>query len=254
MNISADRILKYLSLMSIFLIIDGVGYNVFFYQQFNIEITDYIDLAESLQLFIPNAIVVLLASIPSATAYVFVVRYFDLHNERRAQVNPVNNTWGSIIFSNLFGLIIGIGGVYLFGLLFKSDEFSEIWLKAILFPACYLALDIYRKLKDQFTFHHGIAKFILINTIIFIFYLVFFTIDNAKKIKNGKGKYDIALTMKTSPMLRTDSTSVYIGQSRNYVFLYNLKRKESSVISKSEINQIQIIHKLAPKYESITSN
>ena len=56
LNITADRLTKYISLISLLTIISGLTTNCLYYDHFNISITDYIDLGESLLMFIPYAI------------------------------------------------------------------------------------------------------------------------------------------------------------------------------------------------------
>jgi hypothetical protein len=97
-----------------------------------------------------------------------------------------------------------------------------------------------------------------------IFSGIVFVRANAYEIKHGKPEYLAKMifkgksTISDTSFIKTDTVMVYIGQTRNFVFVYDRNSSSSHVIPKSEISAMQFFEspsekRIKKQYETITS-
>ncbi|EPR72106.1 hypothetical protein ADIWIN_2945 [Winogradskyella psychrotolerans RS-3] len=146
------------------------------------------------------------------------------------------------MFKNIAGIVIIIVGA-IYGLAFK-----EYFTMSVLITLGIILLLFFNKLANLFTIGQKSNKpefFLLSFSIVYLLILslvpILFQINKAYNVKN----YDKEI-MKTNFSyqkinLETCKNLKYIGETRNYIFLYNQSKKESIICEKDKITNRKII-------------
>lgn len=77
--------------------------------------------------------------------------------------------------------------------------------------------------------------------IIFFFILLFgavFSTTDAHNIKDGKPEYKVIIT-KEDRTIKSDTILVYVGKTKNYLFLYDRNKKSSLILKMDDIKELE---------------
>ena len=241
----------YFSLVSTSLVIYGLTYNIFYYHKFNIEITSYIDISESLTLFLPSLPLILFF-----TTLTFMA--VDTLLPSKIETNPISNHYFyGMLFDGL--LLKKKTNLWIFGVVFLISlillllgEKSNTKLAGYGFALILSYLVLHFPLLLRLTYNFLVSKGISIpNSIPIIIYSSLFILictlyaAELKKIRvlfsSRIPKTNIIL--KDGVNIETDTTVRYIGKTKNYIFLFDKNENSSRAIPMTEVKEILFINK-----------
>ncbi|MDN3664482.1 hypothetical protein ACFFU1_14325 [Algibacter miyuki] len=245
----------------ILLICLGYAEKSIFFNNFNIDIVSYLDFDEYLFIFLPITSVLIL-SIIFASIYISgligsIIVLIKPKDQTRKKKNVENVLTEDLTINKkskkiyLFRRISAITillilfGSPLIVLIFQPYLFKPkfLWLKnyLILWSILLIILFIYRTIKVQNDSDK--AKIYLLYAIItpsILSFIWYYKTTKANIILNGESKTQISF-IKEGKNVKTNDTLVFIGQTRNYLFLRNLKSNGNVVYRKDKIDEIEII-------------
>jgi hypothetical protein len=202
---------------------------ILFYMQFNIAITDFLTIGEYATLFIDDILY-----------YLAIFGLGILLNELGPKSNQsnVDNLDYGIFKKERIGIItitiLSIIGAFIW--LDFTEAFSkkldiakvEIYL-LFTFLHSYL---LFKKTRLNFSYR-GLIIFAI------LFYTAMDGVIDAQKIKENTNKLNYSITLDTE-IITTNDDLHYLGKSDKFIYLYFLTKKESMILSTSNLTKIQI--------------
>lgn len=232
-----DKLLKYLPLISLYVIILGGIKQSLYYMNFSIPIGYYISLSE----FGTSISSDLLVVIPVSAIYIVISKGSEIIAEKTfpeedEQAKRVVKLLKLRSIINVFFTILLLIGLFL---LFLSNSFGYRLILAVLFLSVFIGYYVSYKLFDK-SFRVMLANNIISLTILYSMF-VFTIIDTGKKIAFTEKGYYNGSKIKTidSTYLSTD-TCYFIGKTENYVFIYNKNQKATTIIPSDDVKQIYL--------------
>lgn len=251
-----EHITVYFTIFTSSIITFGLTYNIYLYNKFNIEITSYIDIGESLLLFLPSLPSILWVTIPGVMG-INVLLPYSIKNEPidkhffygRLFVGDLQRKkviiWMFLVFvtialtlfilSDFYNYVLAAGGYALL-----------IGYLALFFPLllrrCYeyvvrrnLSLPVILPIITY------IISFILIST----FYA---THRKEVIILEGWRNPSAQVALKDKTEIKTNNVIRYIGKTKNYLFLFDNSNKMSTVIPMSEVQELRFTTRINSPY------
>lgn len=233
--------IKILPLISIFSVAIGYQFISSYYDQFGIDILLYMDSLEIvstcfLSMFKFLGInIVLLYSLLKVFEFLFKLKY---RNQKRAEVIIVT------IACVIFGLI------YFFVKILSGDAGRELSYLLLFLFVVYYFLFISSKVNNRIKE----LKFIILSLILMLF-LQFTHLGNAfyrleylsLPDRNGKTYGEkTACFYHHERLIKSSNTLIFIGQTRNYLFLWDKQKDETSIYPMSDISNLKIKTKHYP--------
>lgn len=123
----------------------------------------------------------------------------------------------------------------------KLVNISEAMLGSIYFLFLFMFLSTWISLESHFSFKdiNHITVFTLILSFTLTMYVFAYNKIKAKNILLGNPKYE--LTFDTGDkMIKTDSTMIYIGSTREYQFIYDKEKKSVTILNNSDLKQVTL--------------
>jgi hypothetical protein len=239
-NNGIELIIKFFSLLYVILITCGLTYNFFFYKKFGIVITEYIEIGEALLLFIPllaDAFIIMsvmgiLMSFTNSSLFFgrlsFDPEYGDLKSLRKG-ANKV---------------LVCLAILILLFYFFASLNIVNIRLPHMLLLMSVLGFGSYI-LESIFIFLHSTRKIIIpafiLNIlsifIIFISMVLWLSFSKSERVKRKRGYQNFEIIYNSDSTFKSDSNIYYLGRTKNYLFIHDIKIKKSRVISVSDIKE-----------------
>jgi hypothetical protein len=113
-----------------------------------------------------------------------------------------------------------------------------------MYPGIYIILFFIQEVRIAYRKQYNyIIPATYVNVGIFIIsmtsYIIYDTLNSAYDIKNYK-KYLGSEIQIDSKVIKSDSVITYIGQTKNYIFFYNRKTKESTTYPKDKLVSIKL--------------
>ena len=231
-----DNLIKYLPLVSAFIIFLSAVRQFIFYAHFNIDVISYISISEFFLLFLKDSFLIIVAfmlTIPT----IYIIGNKDKIYELLLKIKR----WQAY-------LILSIIIILSFWLIFwkLNQDFSETArMKSeaisyfLVFGLIGFILIIYSTLKsEKFNtpkkiFFSGVAMSAF--TIILSFFL-------ANNFENSKEQNLVELHF-NNRIIKTNNKLIFIGQSENYFFLYNKENETSRIIKKVNLKEIKVLKK-----------
>ena len=124
-------------------------------------------------------------------------------------------------------LIVATSCLFIIALMTNEIKFSE--------PD---SINIYLRKYDNFGLYKLGSIFIGAITILFVASGAASSSD-AKDLLNDKGLRNVVLIM-GNDSIKTNNTLIYVGKTRNYVFLYNRRILQSRILKTDDIKEIKI--------------
>jgi hypothetical protein len=130
---------------------------------------------------------------------------------------------------------------------YESKELYKYYFMVIIdIVILFIMLDhfIPKKLIDNYYRRNkkNIGRIVLASEFIILF-LILNTVSNYKdamKILSGKPKYNISFVYKDS-LYKTDSVTVYIGKTQNYLFIRNLQNNTNQIFHSDKIENLKMV-------------
>lgn len=270
-----QKILKYLPLFSALLILIGYLNYYSFYKCFDIEISSYLTTGELLLSFLPLTVPILiillffffmltgvLVALPfkkdkeiddSGDDIVSLTLFFhslkrlsdDLKNDKLSKFYKVG-----FFPVHVISLIIGLFFIAFFGFyLFTIVEYTILGNSEFKIPALILILssllwiplifDIINRIynnPNKDTLQNLKFGFVLF---IFITLVVITNKESAFNIKHGRPKYNITMELADST-INSDTTFVFLGKTKDYLFLRDLKENKNVMYSTTYIKRLEL--------------
>ena len=230
-NSYVDGILKLITLVTILVTAVGYIHLVWYYNQFNIQISQYVTISEVFIHSFGNVIFFLFGFIVPIGMIIYT--YFS--SDRK------NNLEVIILFGVSILLYIGI---CVFQNLIDALAFKFITTSYMIMIVVFIAPVVF---KDPFLKSNQIIKRILIFTISSMIImgfvmLVFIFKENQNSIfKNGNMLKKIVLIKNDSKYIGLNDSLLFIGKTDNFYFLNDSVKKLSIIYPTSEIKAIMIV-------------
>lgn len=232
-----QRIAKFIPTYFIFL---GCLKLYLFYQSFNVEIVEYLEITEVLVSFFDSIVtLVITVAIP-----IFLLMSFFGNDMAKSNEEKFNERKNSTFLTRqksyvYYYILIIIFIIPLFWV--KSDFFKLQSLSGIaIFSYLILHYEIRIAYLKQYNYE---IPFTYLNTAVIIYFaLVVTTKDlyyDVQKIKSDLKYYGTEIKLEKET-IKSDSTITYVGQTNNYLFMYNLKTGESISYPRSKVEYLKL--------------
>ncbi|ULQ51709.1 hypothetical protein [Flavihumibacter fluvii] len=240
-NESYSQLSKYIPTTATLIFTFGILYNFYFYKYFGINIFEFIDLSESLLLFIPRVtdplifIVLIVAFLISTAPFLWSL---DTYLEM-GWVRIIDNGIKHIRIAKTLSFLAKFFITYLVGnyMVFSFYPNQGIWLFGIFLP--WVAIIIFIPLtliiiningfSEKFNKTSLRLSFILITIVPTIIILVDNNIYAVLKLNK-----EVVITYNDNSVFKSDSTLSYIGKTKNCLFMFDSKSMKPTVINISD--------------------
>ncbi len=221
-----------------------------YYDHFNINISDYLEITEVLTLVI--------ADIIKGIMVIFAIKLFDFLTEtdKEAEAKQVryNNffliksfrkrVWNYISTRQTFTILILF--IFIFSIIsycFKKETFSTFVIMFLyaftMYVSIFLLLEYKRKYKEV-TDKEFDGTYSNLVTLFIVFFL--FTIQTTyNDIEKTKTRNPVMICFKyLEEDVQSNQNLLYVGQTKNYIFIYDKITKETKVYSRSDVKMLAI--------------
>jgi hypothetical protein len=242
------KIVDYLPLLTICLIYFGFTNLHYYYQEFKIDIYNYITNSEILLSFLPTIVII------TIMLYSFLYNMIVNHSGKKEESKPEQNdaqeepkkkkkkSFIGLLFARwpvyiiLYYVITIVIRIILLKFYFKFEIQTYEMLVSIGFVVV-----LYFVLKAT-----NNLKLISENQILFgLFFITYIGIQlgeyrklDAARVKHGISEKNISFRFNQSVTVRTSRQLVYLGQTQNNLFLYDRRTKSSIVYKISSIDSL----------------
>ena len=246
----------------ILLVCLGYAEKSVFYHNFDIDVAPYLDFEEYLFIFLPITSFFIFFTIIISIYFTGIIgslivlikpkKEKSINTEKKPEIKEEEVRFNKILKKTY--LLRRIVAIITLALLFASPFVVYIlkpwllnptiqWYKTylIFWSITLFILFLYRTIKIQNDSDR--ARLYLIYAVITPLILVFiwnYKTNKAKLILDGESKTKISF-IKKDKKITTNDTIVFIGQTRNYLFLRNLKSNGNLIYKKENIDEIEII-------------
>lgn len=233
---TVDRVLKYISLGSILFLIGGIFYNTTYFAAFDIDIFDYMDLSECVSLFIPHSLYIFAISLVIAPLSLM------LYLQQRWIVQQIEKK-PSVLYERIFSSLPFV--LLLFCMIFFRSSmtfdvpFEEAIGMLILFWVLTLAIQETLFYRKRFTYISNLVLSLGVYMMAFIGFAILDCRNKINAVKESKSAICVTLLINDTTKVKTDSTTAYIGQTKNYIFIYNRPTKATRAIPKTKVTEIE---------------
>lgn len=248
---------KLLTYLVPLLIITGLTKNYFYYRAFNLRIFDYLELSETLSIITEYSVFILIAIPISWFMYFMLDMKKEQITEPKKNKDLISIAHKNQNFFKRFGLYLSrywgaslmAIGLFIFMLLMRFEFVKRDWvIEAIFVTIVSLILFIVLLLEFRYKYKRLFEKVLdneagIILHYIGLFFIVmtFYTYVEINGTKDGKIKvkeYCIELT--TGKEINTTTDFISIGQTKNYFFLYDRIKEETTIINKELFKEIKV--------------
>ena len=236
-----EKLIKLFPLFTAYVILLGIWRLTIYYNNFNINVIDFLNFSEILTSFLDKAILVISTIILVLTLFGLIFLLFE------DSIYKVNVTKGyKPILIILISLILLFADL-IYHTLEPSQDKVSLWrviakiivnfLVFAIFSFFYIKGLIKKKQKNQQLYFH---IFVLLFTVI-----GFFSFNSLAKY-NSYLNYDIKRNKKymnvsfilDDRLIQGDSTHYYIGKTNNYLFFYDEEKDKTTVYPMNRIKEI----------------
>jgi hypothetical protein len=228
-TIRSSHVIFVISIFSTLFVVSGFAYNKFFFQSFDINVSDFFDLSDYLSSSIGVITSTTLSTVFGSAFFFFGYEdglYRRLHAEqfdmeiKESLLDKYMLPF--IVFSSAIGLIVA----YLI-----LNEILTIYLAPlVMFIAIYALLNLpyWRYIKNSNT-----VQAIALSLILFLISIGFKISDNVNDIK--KGKYDSPYTLTFSESYKDHADLTFVSSNSRHVFMWDSGINKMVVISKDAV-------------------
>ncbi len=239
-----QRILQYTGLISSYIVFCGVLKFYIYYKSFGISILQFVELQEIIILFMDNLIAYLAIILPTTLTLFFL--FYNKYTFNSWRSKELRKTLITLI---LFCILCFVGG-YIYYKNNRGLVAIDFILLIILIVICILAIPlaypwVYRFLNNKIKIKinlPGITSIFL--AIILLLYTISTAINEVFKVKNQKYYSGVEIRMKENKVITSDDSCTFIGNTKNYVFLYYNNSMSCVAYKMSDIESIKfpIVH------------
>jgi len=245
----------YLPYLGSFIVFLGVIRLMCFYSAFGIQIVSYLEFSEIITSFLDIIVIAAFVFMTSLLQNFLMMNKSeqDEQNSIRQKIFIEGDFFKRLLlyvkYSQkllLAGLILSAGSFFWQYLVKKQSYWIILWV-TIFFLAVFLFVILTTEIDIQhakFNSSNKSKRFIsiIINTLLFIGFVIAFTQTQIKAIKNDKSTYGVSIIFDNDKLLISDSVNYYIGNTKNYLFIYHERNNTTDVIPMTRIKQLTITH------------
>ena len=215
----SDEILKHLPILGLILIIAGNIKIFLYYKIFNLEIFPFIDLDEILILFMQNSVSYLVL----LTACILSVVIFSLNNHDIPSDSRIKRLAKYLLNKYLFLLFVTFSILSIvFNWIRPNSNFFEVWL---LIGAFFITTYCVPILIQEIWFGLNLKKGSLVTVVLILVFISINIFSAASAFneanKTRKGYFNKVEIVFDDFTFKSTSSCYYIGQTKNYVFIFN---------------------------------
>lgn len=221
-----------------------------YYKHFNIEIINYLEFSEILTIFLPDIL--------KYSFFIFLGIGANFLMESKTETEKYQNIKNEITNSTklkdrlknhyklnkeLFWLSILILFIHIMNFIWFRERFWGVLMETFIIPSLLLFNILLLEFRNKYKSLYNNYFDPTINNIILIIFMFFlFTLSSVNsEIKKTEKKQELKIGFTyLSQNFSTNKSLKYIGQTRNFLFLYDLERKESRVFEISELRNYKI--------------
>jgi hypothetical protein len=234
-----------------FLIIFGYIKLSLYYNKFDIDINNYLELTEILTLFL-NDIIFFIISILGVALFSFITTSkieLERDNDVKGKLVKSNNFWerrkqNYILFKELHwisGLLIIL---YIIGYIWFRDKFWDFFATTSPLIAFTIFVSLLMEFRYKYYNVYGKELNSTINNLVFI--LLIFSVHTYGTIKSDTKRIENNPRTEISfkylgEEIKSDKQLRFLGQTKNYMFLYNKSLKETEVFERSKVDFFRIV-------------
>lgn len=237
-----ENIVNFFPLIFIFLTTLGYIHLQVFYYYFDIEILNYLDLTEIILLFFNKSILLVVGIlIIIFSSYILENR---VNNVTIKEKDLSENNLSSKILDKFAYLIIFLQILYIFIVVLSGNYIGLIY--PIGFIICTIIYFMSEKYAFKnlflnyrtfyfFSFNIGIVAFFLINLT-----TITSSIENGYNIRYNNKVLKQVYFRHNSKIVKTSKEIIYIGETKNNIFFFNSKTKETIIYKKENIDILSV--------------
>lgn len=220
--------------LSIVVIVLGILKEIIYYNNFNLSIQHFIDLSE-LGLAVSNNLLLLAVFVFLGIATSFSHMKFDGEGSKESskknelkKPNPKAGNYIRIIiaFFSLSAIIY-----------FYNSYANYLMIIAAYFPVSFIFVYIYKNASVIKFFGSETNAFLFLFFTFLVAAILFYTAKEIKSVENGQYTGTVIKTNDSTYI--SNDTSYYIGKTNKYIFIYDSKRKGTTIIP---VDKIEIIN------------
>ncbi len=241
---SIESIIKLFSFIYVLLITCGLTYNYFFYKGFGINITEFIDISEVLIQFIPLLADVLVIMLLFLLVINFLTKslLFEETSDisKTIERKKMRKTWVILFFCSI-GLAIIFYLLCLF--VYSSYRLFYMWLLiSIVFFVPIILEMVFNFFNKEMNINlPTIFRDVAYTFIIFISITIWASYSKVEKMRRNGNYKKFELVFKAdNARFISDSTKLYLGRTKSYLFIHDSKERKSHVINVSDIKEFII--------------
>jgi hypothetical protein len=240
---------KYTVIVAPVLVFFGVCRLVLYYIRFNINIINFLDFSEILTSFF-DVLIFVLVTLSSYSLMLYLAqdhanyvakkpkKIFGKESTKlRMALHPKSWNW-----LGTFYFLLGFGLLYFSILvvsLFTGDypAIIGLYLAAAYFPILY-----YIDLKASGKKINKLNQFYFLSTYLIMVTMLFLTVItyvDVHEVKKDARFYGVTIRLSNNDSIISDSTNYYIGNTRNFVFVYNAKKDATSVFKIEDVQSLE---------------
>lgn len=222
---------------------------IIFYSFFGIRILDYLEFSESLFLFLDNILIVTIVGLIA-----FVVFLYFINKLMKNKAIKIEYAIGIETHKIKHPKDIKAILIFLCILLPLYNAISLIWFQKdipeVILTDCFgvwaILMQIANlKMMNYFDKEKESKKYIPIYFLavfasLFSFTVIIWNSRKAISIKYDHKNTNQTIFFKSGTTLSTSDSLLYIGQTKNFIFFYNPKNDEKTIIKLDELSKIQL--------------
>lgn len=225
-----DKISKIIPLVSILILLSSIIKNQIYYDFFGININEYTNLSEFTTLFISDLkfYLIYISSLLIYLPFIYIRSYFRTkYGKQYFSFSLTKKVSKYLIIALIISIVLTI--------FIKSDLSSKLeWIQIyiiMLFSIVLLYIDKDVNYSQKYCF-------ISCSILLILFSLSKSYID-IERINKGKASHQIQFT-NNNLKYNSNSEHLYLGKTKEYIFLYNKKSKTTQIFKTSDINSLMI--------------
>ena len=250
--------LTYLQLLPFsgaFLIVLGVSRLFSYYSVFEFNVGPYLEFGEILTSFLDTAIILIFALFSMfLNTFLWSNKETDEHTSKRKKIQTEENPLKRLAQYSLFylpSLFWGLFNLTIFNILSKlfdnSYKWSDVWTSYLVSVVLLLFLIFLNEIERKHN-HFNSSPAIRLWINIFIFGIIAIGIVSYRGYKEGKALKDkkifvgTIIELENNTKIRSDSSTYYIGSTKNYIYMYHERDSVIDVIPMSRVKTISLKH------------
>lgn len=252
MNEEKDiRPLQFLPYIGSLLILFGIFRLIVYYQGFGINIINFLDFSEILTSFLD----IIVFSIIFIVAALIQVQLYPV-GQQLSEFNS-RNIWDKILKTEDFlkrfvlyikyawpqmtALILVFFVQYIYGLFSLAQNDLKITALVIIGSIFYIFIKLeysYKKQKFEQSKNRIFFNFAVLHFAIVIIMLLFYSIWEIKHVKRDLAYKNVKIEFTDGQKILSNDTIYYIGNTKNFAFIFNAKQNTTQVRAVSDIKSI----------------